>query len=250
MDKLKAVWKKFLSLKKWQKAVVIFLTYLLISSIAGIGGSSDSPSSDNTSQSQTANRSYPVEYVRHAVINPATVSVAFNIKNDGTQPIKPTCNIKMQDAGGTYKGYDIFEITDEIAASQTKQVVVQLTITKEGAEYVDQFIGDCTAITSDTASSAGKAVVISEIKNMSATDGSEGWYWGASFKSNQKPMTQMDCTVKALDKDGNQVAMHSYRANTVNEGLVIPYGQNERWDADASKSVVLSIKSFDVECTL
>jgi len=249
MEKLKAIWAKFLSLKFWQKALVIFVAYVLFASVTGFGSSSDSPDSSSSS-SATVERSYPVEYVRHAVINPATVSVAFNIKNDGTQPITPKCNIKMQDTSGTYKGFDIFDITDPISPSQTKQVVVKLTITKEGADYVDQFIGDCSAKTSDTGTNAGKSVVISDIKNMSAEDGSEGWYWGASFKANQKPMTQMDCTVKALDNNGKVVGTHSYRANTVNDGTVVSYGQNERWDADASKSVVLSIKSFDVKCTL
>jgi hypothetical protein len=220
MNILKAVWTKFLSLKTWQKAVVVILLLSLVSAPFN-GGSSDSSSS--SSSASVSERSFPVEYLSHADINPATVSVRFGIKNDSGSPITPTCKIKMQDASGTYKGYDFFDITDPIASGQTKQVVVQLTITNEGASYVDQFSGDCTAKTSDTTSTNGKAVVISGVQNCSDHD-EDGWYWGACFKSDQQPMTQMDCTVKALDASGKEVGTHTYRANTVNDGTVVSYG--------------------------
>ena len=249
MNKLKAIWTKFLSLKTWQKVLVVILLLSLVSAPFSGGGSTDSPSQSSSSASEQE-RSYPVKYLRHAVINPATISVAFQVKNDGTQPIKPSCKIKMEDASGTYKGYDIFEIIDPIEGSQTKQVIVQLTITNEGAEFADQFSGECTATTTDTGSNAGKAVVISDIENFSATEGSEGWYWGASFKANQNPMTQMDCVVKALDKNGKIVGETSYRGNTLNDGTVIGYGSDAQSLVDSSKSIVLSIETFDVKCTL
>jgi hypothetical protein len=249
MDKLKALWTKFLSLKKWQKIVVVILLLSLVSAPFNGGNSSDT-SSDDSSSSQSVERSYPVSYVRSAAVNPATLSVVFKVTNDGTEPVKPSCTIRMQDSSGTYKGYDIFEIIDPIEGSQTKQVIVQLTITNEGAEYADQFSGECTATTTDTGTNAGKSVVISDIENFSATEGSEGWYWGASFKANQKPMTQMDCVVKALDKDGKVIGETSYRGNTLNDGTVIGYGSDAQSLVDSSKSIVLAIKSFDVKCTL
>lgn len=252
MDKIKALllslWAKFRVLKKWQKAAVILLAYVLLASVTGIG-SSDSDSEKST-ETASVNRVYPVEYVRHAVINPASVSVVFNVTNDGTQPVKPSCTIRMQDSSGTYKGWDIFEITDEISAGQTRQIVGQLTITKEGANFVDTFSGECKAKTSDSGTNVGKAVEITDIVNFSATEGSEGWYWGASFKANQKPMTQMDCEVKALDKNGKIVASTKYRGNTLNDGTVIGYGPDAASLVDASKSIVQSIKTFDVKCTL
>jgi hypothetical protein len=248
MDKLKAVWSKFLSFKTWQKILVILVIYVLVSSVAGIGGSSDS--SNNSSPSESVKRSYPVSYVRSAAVNPATLAVVFSVTNDGTQPITPSCTIRMQDAGGTYKGYDIFDITDAIAPSQTKQVIVNLTITKEGADFANQFSGECSATTTDKGTNAGQEVVISDIQNFSATEGSEGWYWGASFKANQKPMTQMDCVVKALDKNGKVVAETSYRANTLNDGTVIGYGSDAQSIVDSTKKIVISIESFDVKCTL
>ena len=239
MDKIKVVWSKFLTLKTWQKILVIFVIYVLVSSVAGIGGSSNS--SNNSSSSESVKRSYPVSYVRSAAVNPATLAVVFNVTNDGTQPVTPSCTIRMQDSSGTYKGYDIFDITDAIAPSQTKQVIVNLTITKEGADFANQFSGECSATTTDKGTNAGQEVVISDIQNFSATEGSEGWYWGASFKANQKPMTQMDCVVKALDKNGKVVGETSYRANTLNDGTVIGYGSDAQSIVDSTKKIVISI---------
>jgi hypothetical protein len=248
MDKLKAIWAKFLTLKTWQKAVVVILLLSLVSAPFNGGGSSDS--SSNSSSGSVQERSYPVSYVRHAVINPATMTVVWNVTNDGSEPVTPTCTIRMQDSSGTYKGYDIFELKDALKAGQTRQVIGQLTITKEGADYADQFSGECTAKTSDTGTLAGKSVKISDIQNFSATEGSEGWYWGASFKADQAPMTQMDCVVKALDKNGKVVAETSYRGNTLNDGTVIGYGPDAQSLVDSTKAIVQSIKSFDVKCTL
>jgi hypothetical protein len=248
MDKLKALWAKFRSLKKWQKFVVILAAYVLFAWITGFGSASDN--SDSASTEKSVTRNYPVEYLRHAVVNPATISVAFNVKNDGTQPVKPSCKVKMQDASGTYKGWDVIDFTKDIAPNQSLEVIAQLTITKEGAEYANRFSADCTATTSDTASNAGKKVEISQIRNLSATDSSEGWYWIASFKANQPPRTQMDCSVKALNSSGKIVAETSYRAVALNDGTVTEYGGSDKQLVDASKSLVLSIRSFEVKCTL
>ena len=246
MDKVKAIWAKFLSLKKWQKALTIFIAYVLIASVAGLESSSDSNSNSVTS----IERTYPAKYVRHSVVNPATIAVAFDVTNDGTQPVKPSCKVRMQDVSGTYKGWDVVEFTKSIAPNQTQEVVVQLTITKEGANFVDQFSADCTATTTDSGTNAGKKVVISEIRNLSATDASEGWYWIASFKANQPRQTQMDCSVKALNSAGKVVATTSYRAVTLNDGTVTEYGGSDKQLVDSTKSLVQSIKSFDVKCTL
>ena len=233
------------------KRISGFLSFLVIFSatlvLSGCSSSSSNDSSDNTDATKT--RMYPVALMNAFAINPATLSIKFSVTNDGSQSVSPQCKITMQDASGTYRGWDIFYL-EPLAAGVTQQIVGTLTITKEGAQYANKFSGECIATTSDSLSSAGKEVVISDIENYSATDGSEGWYWMAQFKADQAPMTQMDCVVKALDKSGNVVGETAFRGNTLNGGYVTAYGPNERADVDASKSVVLSIKSFDVKCTL
>lgn len=262
MDTLKDLWIRFLSLKLWQKAFFVFIAYVLITSLTGLGESSETPTETSESSSTVQDRSYPVEYLSHADINPATVSVRFGVKNDGTQAITPTCKIKMSDSSGTYSGYDFFDITDPIAAGVTKQVVVQLTITNEGSAYVNKFTGSCTAKTSDTGTSAGKEVVVSDIEDASWGDDQyeldqnkefpedAGFWYGPSFKVDQPFMTQMDCTWTAFDKNGKVVGTHTYRANTLNEGSVTSYGPSEKWYVDSTQKIVNSVKSYDVKCTL
>ena len=260
MDKLKAIWAKFLSLKLWQKAVVVILLLSLISAPFNGGGSSDS--SSDSSSSESVKRSYPVKYLRHAVINPATISVAFQVKNDGTMPIKPSCKIKMQDSSGTYKGYDFVDFLEEIAPNQSKEAVVQLTITKEGAAFADQFIGECSATTSDTGTNAGQEVVVSQIEDGSWGDDQyeldenrefpedAGFWYGPTFKVDQPPMTQMDCSWTAYDKNKKVVGTHTFRANTLNDGSITSYGQDERWYVDSTQKIVNSVESYEVKCTL
>jgi hypothetical protein len=261
MDKLKAIWSKFLTLKLWQKAVVVLLVYVLFSAVTGFGSSSDSPESSSSSY-ESVKRSYPVKYLRHAVINPATISVAFQVKNDGTLPVKPSCKIKMQDSSGTYKGYDFVDFLEEIAPNQSKEAVVQLTITKEGAAFADQFIGECSATTSDTGTNAGQEVVISQIEDGSWGDDryeldenkefpeDAGFWYGPTFKVNQPPMTQMDCSWTAYDKNKKVVRTHTFRANTLNDGTVTSYGQDEKWYVDSTQKIVNSVQSYEVKCTL
>ena len=243
--------------KKRYIALLIIVLYF----ISTLTNSPDnSTETEKPSSSQT--RSYEVNYLSHADINPATVSVRFGIKNDGTQPITPTCKIKMSDSSGTYSGYDFFDITDPIAAGVTKQVVVKLTITNEGSVYVDKFTGSCTAKTSDTGTSAGKEVVVSDIEDASWGDDQyeldenkefpedAGFWYGPTFKVNQPRMTQMDCSWTAFDKNGKVVGTHSFRANTLNDGTATYYGPDEKWYIDSTQKIVNSVKSYDVKCTL
>jgi hypothetical protein len=241
--------------KPWfKKKKFIILIAIVVLGIIGqfTGGSEESETSSTTASSSTQTRSYPVSIETRAVINPATISFRYRVTNDGTQPVTPDCTIRFQDPSGTYKGFDIFTPLEPIPAGVSQAFVGQLTITKEGAEFATEYEAECSARTTDVGSSAGKSVKISDIQNFSATDGSEGWYWMAQFKVDQPPMTQMDCVVKALDKSGKVVAETAYRANTLNNGAVVAFGENESTKSvvDASKALVQSINSFDVKCTL
>jgi hypothetical protein len=250
--------------KPWfkKKRFIIPLAFVVLSAIGSVTGGSEESSTTSGTSSSEVERSYPVKYLRHAVINPATISVAFQVKNDGTQPVKPSCKIKMQDASGTYKGYDFVDFLENIAPNQSKEAVVQLTITNEGAAFADQFAGECSATTSDTGTNAGQEVIVSDIEDASWGDDQyeldenkefpedAGFWYGPSFKVNQPPMTQMDCSWTAFDKNGKVIGTHTFRANTLNDGSVTSYGQNEKWYVDSTEKIVKSVSSYEVKCTL
>lgn len=231
-----------------KRAMNPFFLILLLSLVSCSSEPNDTSSSKS---SQKVERAYPVNLINYFAIDSDTLSIKFSVTNNGTQTVSPECQIRMRDESGAYRGFNVFYL-EPISAGVTQAIVGTLTITNEGAEYVNEFKGECFASTSDKSSSSGKEVIISDIRNASATDGSEGWYWAAVFKVNQQPMTQMDCSVKALDKSGNVIAETAFRGNTLNDGTVTAYGQNEsdKSFVDSTKAIVQSIESFDVKCTL
>jgi hypothetical protein len=256
MDKLKAIWTKYRGLKQWQQIILGLLILGLLSSPFSGGSTDTSTTSTESSSSKDPNvgdsykRSYPVSIETRAVINPATISFRYRVTNDGTQPVTPECDIRFQDSSGTYRGFDVYTPVEPIPAGVSQFYVGEMTITKEGAEYATEYTAECTATTTDIGSSKGKSVKISDIVNFSATEGSEGWYWGASFNADVDANTQMDCVVKALDANGKVLGTTSYRATTGKSGQVYGFGSDAETLVDSTKAVVLAIKSFDVKCTL
>ncbi len=70
------------------------------------------------------------------VINPATLGVTFHVKNIGTKAGNPTCTIDVSDTSGTYNGTDVLSDGPTIKPGQTVTSADQITITKQGAQYV------------------------------------------------------------------------------------------------------------------
>ena len=239
--------------KPWfkKKRFVIPLVFLVLSFIGGLSGGEDvsTETSSEEVSSEEVEREYPLEIESYAVVNPATISFQFRVTNDGTEEVTPTCYIKVQDPSGTYKGYDYFTPNDPLQPGVSKPLVGQLTITKEGAAFATEWSGKCTAKTRDMGSSKGKEVELYEIVNCSDYDSVEKeWFWGSCFKAKVAPMTQMNCSVDALDTKGNVVASQEYRATTGNNGAVMPYG--DYVFPATTKAVVNSIKDFKISCSL
>lgn len=69
------------------------------------------------------------------VVNPATLGVIFHVKNTGSKAGAPYCTINVSDANGNYSGTDGFTLKN-IKPGQTVTSVDNITITKQGAQYV------------------------------------------------------------------------------------------------------------------
>jgi hypothetical protein len=227
-------------------AVVAFL----VISIASGGGNSSSTST-GTATSQT--RNYAATIDGTAVINPATLAVRFSVTNDGTQTVTPSCKIDAKDPSSTYRGFDIFVI-DPIKPGGIEHAAGNLTITKEGASFVTDLTISCTANTTDTATSAGKEVTITNI----STDGfsaydtdAQSWYWGVTFKAaGVDKNTRLTCTQVAYNASGKEIARHTYSAVTANDLTVVSYGQNEIAMPDTTKAIAKAISNVKVSCVL
>jgi hypothetical protein len=110
-------------------------------------------------------------------------------------------------------------------------------------------LGIIGSITSpdESTTKASSSVEIIDVQNCSATDSTEGWYWGACFKGKDiEPDTKLDCSVDALDMDGKAILSDSFEAVSLNDGQIIKYG--EAGFLDTTEANVKAISSFDISC--
>jgi hypothetical protein len=239
--------------KRVKKFAIIGGVFVALMIIGSIGGN-DSSSSSGTSKSSTT-REFPAQIENIMVVNPATVKVFFNVKNDSSGDVQPSCTVEVKDDSGTYHGYDIFDIGEAISPGQQKNGAGIITVTKQGAAFVTKGSITCTGTTSDGSSSAGKDVKIIAVNPNKATlsdydPDTQSWYWGVSFKVDEKPWTRLTCTQKAFDSNGKQIAEHTYPANVVNDGTVVSYGENETSMPDTTKAIAKAISDVKVSCHL
>jgi hypothetical protein len=219
---------------------IAFLTVSLLLTACSSGGSSEA-------ENEAVNRSYPTTVESAAVISPSEISVAFRVTNDGTTPIEPSCKVKATDNTGTYKGV-YMGIQDSIPAGVSQRLVTSFKISNEGAEFATEITAECSATTSDTESSAGQGVNVSDISECGGEDGST-WYWAPCFKVDAAPKTMMTCTADALNVDGEVVATMTYQVNTLNDGTAIGYGDGSGTQ-DTTAAIYKSINSLNVSCSL
>lgn len=81
------------------------------------------------------------------VVNPATVRVFVSVENTGNAPGYARCTIRVQDESGTYKGFDFFDLPDEIKPGKFDGFNGLITVTNEGALFVTQKSADCEPYT-------------------------------------------------------------------------------------------------------
>jgi hypothetical protein len=78
------------------------------------------------------------------VINPADLAVAVHVANMGKKAGTPSCTIQAQDPSGAYSGVDVATLKGSMAPGATTTFVDNLTITKEGAQYVTDVSVKCS----------------------------------------------------------------------------------------------------------
>ena len=72
------------------------------------------------------------------------------------------------------------------------------------------------------------------------------WYWGAMFRTDEAPMTKLNCKVDALDKSGNTILSEGHQYNVVNESNLIRYGEYNL--PTTTKEIAKAIDSFNIYC--
>lgn len=77
------------------------------------------------------------------VVDPATVMIPVQVTNTGKVAGKASCTVSASSANGTYHGFDVFDLPEEIKAGDMDYFNAKLTITKEGAAYVTTATATC-----------------------------------------------------------------------------------------------------------
>lgn len=245
------------SLKKgngWAKKLLLagvfsFVAIVVVLAIAATFGNTSGSTSSPTDSSV---RTYPATIDGSFVVNPATLAIQWSVQNNGSQTVKPSCDIEAKDLSGTYRGFDTFDTTNPIPAGSTVHATSNLTITKEGANFATDISITCTTRTSDRTVTTGKSVkVVSVFNPLGAYDSSSGWYWGGPpIVSGVAVNTQMTCIETALDVSGKVIATHKFSGVTLNNNAVTGYGDGQDPTVNATKAIALAIKSVTAKCTL
>jgi hypothetical protein len=80
----------------------------------------------------------------HTVINPADLAVSVRVTNTGKKASTPECTINASDPSGAYHGVDVVTLKGKLAAGATTNFADNLTITKQGAQYVTEVKVACS----------------------------------------------------------------------------------------------------------
>jgi len=113
---------------------IIGVLFLIIIVIAIAGASHGS--------GKSAKYSATIDTNSFNVVNPATLAVTFHVTNNGTAAGEPQCTIDVNDANSTYTGADLVTLKS-VAPGQTVTSVDNITVTKQGAQYVTAGKIDC-----------------------------------------------------------------------------------------------------------
>ena len=108
---------------------IVFL--VVVSMIIGITATTCSGGGGATQYSATV--------VGHTVMNPATVMVAVSVSNDGKATGTPELTVQVRDAGYSYTGIEIAQLSHPLKPGETALVSVPVTVTDQGAAYVTNF---------------------------------------------------------------------------------------------------------------
>jgi len=248
--------------KPWfkKKRIVIPAAFLILGLIGSATGGSKSgttstASSGNSAQTDSSgNRVYPATVDGTAVVDPATIAVRFTVQNNGSESVSPACTITLQNAGGAYHGFDVFNM-NPIAPGAAVHANGNITITGQGAQFVTESKISCTASTSDkTVSTGGNVKVVSVEKGgdtWAAYDSTSGWYWGAIIKvAGVAPQTLLKCTETALNSSGKVVTTHEFNATTFNDLTVTGYGSGQDALVDTTPAIGKSIANVTATCSL
>jgi hypothetical protein len=72
------------------------------------------------------------------------------------------------------------------------------------------------------------------------------WYWGVNFRTDEPPMTKLNCKIDVLDKSGKVILSDAHEYNVVNDSTVIRFGDENL--PTTTQEIAKAIDSFNIFC--
>lgn len=72
------------------------------------------------------------------------------------------------------------------------------------------------------------------------------WYWGVNFRTDEPPMTKLNCKIDVLDKSGKLILSDAHEYNVVNDSTVIRFGDENL--PTTTQEIAKAIDSFNIFC--
>jgi hypothetical protein len=123
--------------RKQEKIAWISIAFLaVVIGLIVIGSNSKNGSGGGKAQ-------YSASSTGITVIDPATVSVSFQVTNNGKASGQPWCTINAQDPSDSHTGSDMFQLSNSLSPGQTTNSADSITITGQGAANVTTATVSC-----------------------------------------------------------------------------------------------------------
>jgi hypothetical protein len=131
--------------KWWVIVLLVFGGFTLLAAIINSAPTTTTTPTPEVSAEPVAKAEFTGEITRWEPINPASGRAVFTIRNISEIAGAPgSCYIRVQDESNTYKGSDYVLLENEIAPGAKFMGNVILTVTKEGAYFVEQGRVNCS----------------------------------------------------------------------------------------------------------
>ncbi len=129
--------------------LALFIIFLIIGATGQDSKNKNSQGTGSTTKptaqpsTPPAKAQYGAKITDYMPVNPADLKVYAEVTNTGNGAGKPECTIKARDDSYTYSGFDIVDYNTDLRPSGIWSFAGDLTITKQGANYVTQVTIDC-----------------------------------------------------------------------------------------------------------
>src|SRR3989344_8550274 len=137
-------WKEMTRKEKVRRVVgIVSITTIMLVILSLVFGGGSKPKEQPETKAAKFSAGLQPGDTSMQVVNPASLRVFLRVENTGDAEGKPECTILANDSSGTYHGSSTLNKTSPVKPGEKWDFATVLTITKEGAQYVNNVKVEC-----------------------------------------------------------------------------------------------------------